>query len=247
MGRRPSSLDALVAQLQQRYGLRAARLATALPQPSPPAVLPTGDASLDVTLPHEGLPRDALTELVGPRSAGVTSQAPAVGELACLLDLGHSFAPTAVAHASVDLAALALARPAGGAEAALTVATLLARRAVGVLVIDSLHAWLALPKGPAALAALRTRLPRLLQASGCALLVLHPLPTGLLPDPAHVGQAALAALTALRLRLAHRGWLRHGPVIVGSRTQVTVLEPPFAEPVASVAIKLTLARGEDQA
>jgi len=36
-------------------------------------------------------------------------------------------------------------------------------------------------------------------------------------------------------------------VIVGSRTQVTVLEPPFAEPVASVAIGLTLAREEDQA
>lgn len=254
MERRTSSLDALVAQLQQRYGLRAARLAAALPQPSAPAVIPTGIAALDAALPYGGLPRDALTELVGPRSAGATSlalatiaQAQASDELACLLDLGHTFAPPAAAHAGVDLAALALARPADGAEAALTVATLLARRAVGVLVVDSLPAWLALPKGPAALAALRTRLPRLLRASGCALVVLHPLPTGLLPDPADVGHAALSQVTALRLRLAHRGWVRHGPVIVGSRTQVTVLEPPFVEPLASVAIELTFARGEDQA
>lgn len=254
MQRRTSSLDGLVASLQQRYGTRAARRGDALPSPPLPAVLPSGFATLDAALPHGGFPRGALTEFVGPRSAGATTlalaliaRAQAAGDLACLLDLGHSFAATAAISAGVELDALVVARPTDGEEAALTVATLLARRAVGLLVVDSLPAWLALPNGPAALAALRTRLPRLLRESGCALIVLHPLPTGLLPDPADVGHSALAPITALRLRLAHQGWLRRGPAIVGSRTQVTLLPPPFTTPLATVAVELAFARGEDQA
>jgi hypothetical protein len=254
MERRTSTLDELLAHLQQRFGTQAARRGAALLAPGPPATIATGFAALDAALPHGGLPRDGLSELVGPRSAGATSlalaviaQAQAAGELACLLDLGRTFAPAAAAQAGVDLAALALARPADGAEAALVVATLLARRAVGVLVIDSLPAWLALPGGPAALASLRTRLPRLLRGSGCVLLVLHPLPTGLLPDPADAGRGALAPLTALRLRLLHRGWLRHGPAITGSRTQIVVQLPPFVETSAAVLVELPFARGEDQA
>jgi recombination protein RecA len=254
MERRLSTLDALVAQLQQRYGSGAARRASTLPVSPIPRGIPTGIQALDDRLPHGGLPRDVLSELVGPRSAGATTlalsvvaRAQAAGELVCMLDINNTFAPTAAAGAGVDLETLAVARPADGAEAALVVATLLARRAVGVLVIDSLPAWLALPGGPAALATLRSRLPRLLRDSGCAVIILHPLPTGLLPDPADVGHGALAPTTALRLRLAHRGWLRHGPAIVGSRTQITLLLPPFTEPFASLEVELRFARGEDQA
>lgn len=254
MERRPSSLDALVASLQQRYGTRAARRGDRLPDPPSPAVIPTGLPALDAALPHGGLPRGALAELVGPRSAGATTlalravaRAQAAGDLACLLDLGRTFAPAAAIGAGVDLGALAVIQPADGAEAALAVATLLGRRAVGALVVDGLPAWLALTSGAQALAAISPRLPRLLNESGCALVVLNPLPTGLLPDPAAPGHTALAHLTALRLRLAHRGWLRHGPAIVGSRTEIAVLPPPFAAPIATVAVELPFARGEDQA
>ena len=86
-----------------------------------------------------------------------------------------------------EAAALADAEQGWGievAEAALVVHTLLTRRAVGVLVVDSLPRWLALPRGAAALAALLRPLPRLLAGSGCMMLVLNPVPTGLLADPA---------------------------------------------------------------
>jgi hypothetical protein len=207
MERPTSTLDALVARLQQRYGSRAAQRGAAVPPPAAPQALATGHAALDAALPHRGLPRGRLTTIHGPRSAGATTlalttiaQAQAAGDPACLLDLTQTFAPVAAAACGVRLADLAVARPVDGDAAALVVATLLARRAVGALVIDSLPAWLALPRGPAALAALLPRLPRLLAASGCALIVLHPFPTGLLPDATAPLHTIPAPLTALRLR-----------------------------------------------
>lgn len=108
MERRTSTLDALVAQLQQQHGSHAARRGDRLPLPTTLAALPTGHPALDGVLPGGGLPRGGLTELVGPRSAGATTlalaviaQAQAAGDLACLLDLSASFAPDAAAARSV--------------------------------------------------------------------------------------------------------------------------------------------------
>jgi hypothetical protein len=115
-----------------------------------------------------------------------------------------------------------------------------------VLVIDSLPRWLALPRGAAALAALLRPLPRLLAGSCCAVLVLNPMPTGLLADPALAPSGSLTPVTALRLRLAHGSWVRRGPTIVGSQTRVTVLTPPFTEPIAHTAVELTFGRGEER-
>jgi hypothetical protein len=85
------------------------------------------------------------------------------------------------------------------------------------------------------------RLPRLLAASGCALIVLHPFPTGLLPDATAPLHTIPAPLTALRLRLAHQDWLRRGPQIVGCRTGVTVLAPPFDHAYATAMVEIHLA------
>lgn len=248
MARPSSTLDALVARLQQRYGSRAAQRGSAVPRPEPPPVVPTGYAALDTVLPHGGIPRGRLTSLRGPRSTGATTlalsviaQAQAAGDLACVLDLSQTFAPAAAAAHGVSLADLAVVRPADGATAALTVATLLARRAVGVLMIDTLPAWLALPRGAAALQRLLPRLETLLTASGTVLLVLHPLPTGLLPDPATPSHQLLAPITALQFTLAHQGWVRRGPHISGSRTRITITTPPFDHPHAQVLLDLPIA------
>lgn len=251
MERRPSPLDDLVAELQQRYGSRAARPGDALPAKEAPALLPTGSPLLDAAL-GGGLPRGRLTELVGPRSAGATTLALSAvaqaqrtsGDLACLLDLQGSFDPVSAQALGVDLAGLVVVRPDDGAVAGLTVHTLLARRVVGALVVDSLPSWLTLPRGPAGLAALLRVLPRLLPATDCALLVLNPLPTGLLPDPAAAPSTTLAPVAALRLRLAPTGWLRRGPDIVGVRSRVAVLRPPFDVPWATLELELPFARPE---
>lgn len=251
----PSPLDDLVAQLQRRYGARAARRGDALPAAGPPPVLPTGHTALDAALPGGGLPRGRLTEVVGPRSAGATTLALTVvaqaqhraGDLACLLDLAGTFDPPSAHALGVDLDALAVLRPADGAVAGLAVHTLLARQAVGVLVVDSLPRWLTLPRGPESLRALLRPLQRLLPPTSCVLLVLNPLPTGLLPDPVAAPAATLAAIAALRLRLAPAGWLRRGQGIVGVRTRVSVLTPPFVGPRATVALDLPLAHPEARA
>ncbi|MDW8391477.1 MAG: hypothetical protein RMK84_15235 [Oscillochloridaceae bacterium] len=253
MERLPSMLDILIADLQRRYGARAARRGSALPSPASLPALATGCPTLDAALPQGGAPRGRLTVIGGPRSAGVNTlafgliaRAQAIGELACILDLQHTFAPAAAAVQGVNLADLALARPADGPAAALTVATLLVRRAVGVLVIDHLATWLALPRGAPALRTLLPRLPRLLAASGCALVVTEPAPTGLLSEPPPPPRALLVPLTSLRLTLALQSWVWHGPRIVGSRTRVTVLAPPFATPLATVTVDLPIAALEDQ-
>ncbi len=252
VGRRTATLDALVEELRRRYGPRAARRGAELPAPERPAGLATGCAALDAALPAGGLPRGALTELSGPRSAGATSlalaairQAQAMGDLACLLDLSHSFAPAAAVW-GMDRHALAIARPATAVEAALVVQTLLARRAVGILVLDSLPYWLARSGGVAALAGLLRRLPRLLAAADCVLLVLNPRPSGLLPDPPQAPLATLAPVAALRLQLANTGWLRHGPAIIGCTARVEVCVPPRAEPAAVVQLELPFAGAEGQ-
>jgi recombination protein RecA len=253
MERHTSSLDDLVDTLRRRYGSRAAARGDRLPPPAQPLTLPTGVPELDAALPGGGLPRGGLTELIAARSAGGTSlamrvvaQAQRGGAWACWLDLGRSFTPGAAQAAGIDLGALAVARPASGAETAVVVRTLLARRAVGALVIDSLPRWAAMEGGAAALGDLLRQLPRLLEGSGCALLALNPLPSGLLPDPACAPGHTLGPVAALRLRLAHAGWLRAGPAIVGCAARIDIRLPPFAEPSAVVAVALGFA-GEERA
>lgn len=71
MERRPSPLDDLVAELQQRYDSRAVRRGDVLPAWESPVLLPTGLSALDTAL-GGGLLRGRLSELVGPRSAGAS-------------------------------------------------------------------------------------------------------------------------------------------------------------------------------
>lgn len=130
MERQTATLAALVEELRRRYGPRAACRGAELPASGQHAGLATGCAALDAALPAGGLPRGAVPGLIGPRSAGATSltlaairQAQALGELACLLDLSHSFAPSAAAARGVDRHALAIAHPATAGEAALVVQT----------------------------------------------------------------------------------------------------------------------------
>jgi len=92
------------------------------------------------------------------------------------------------------------------------------------------------------LAALLSRLPRLLAESGCALLVLNPLQSGFLPDPAAAPAINLTPLAALRLRLTPAGWLRRGPAIIGCVARVTISTPPFATPLTTLTCEMLFAQ-----
>ena len=64
---RQRKLDAVVAQLQLQYGLRAVRKAA--PVPEPIAYLSTAFPDLDTAL-GGGLPRGRITEILGPATSG---------------------------------------------------------------------------------------------------------------------------------------------------------------------------------
>jgi hypothetical protein len=238
-----STLDALVAQLQQRFGTKAAQRGTALCAPSP-ITIPTGFAALDRALPNGGIPRGALTELVGAPTTGVSTlalsivaQAQAQGDRACYLDLGGTFAAECAAHCGVQLASLLLARPATAKEAVEIIATLIARHAVGVLVVDSQRHLLAMPGGAQQLAALMRRL-HAGAPSSCALLILTPPPSDFVPARTMPAPHALVGAAALRLRLSHARWIFQQQFLIGCESSAEILPPPFTDASARVVLSV---------
>jgi recombination protein RecA len=197
-------LHTLVAMAQRRWGVaRVLRFGgEALPEPD---LLPTGVAALDRAL--GGLPRGALTELLGAPTSGMTTLAlaaaahtQAAGALAAWVDIGGTFDPAYAAACGVDLAGLLLARPTSGADALELVEALVASAALGLLVVDAL-AWLAAaPAGSALLAAALRRLTPMLARSPTALVALTALP---IPAGA---SSPLAQPAALRLHVARGAW-----------------------------------------
>src|SRR6185312_8831414 len=92
-----------------------------------PDLVPTGIPPLDAAT--GGLPRGALTEIVGPPSSGRTSllfsvlaQAAARREFCALVDAADAFSPHAAAAAGADLTRLLWVRCAHNAEHALKAA-----------------------------------------------------------------------------------------------------------------------------
>jgi hypothetical protein len=238
-----STLDALVAQLQQQFGTKAAQRGTALRAPRA-ATIPTGFAALDRALPNGGIPRGVLTELVGAPTTGastlvlsIIAQAQAQSDRACYLDLGGTFAAEYAAHCGVQLGALLLARPATAREAVEIIATLIARHAAGVLVVDGLPHLLAMPDGPQQLAALLRRL-RAGAPSSCALLMLNPPPSDFLPARTLPAHHALAGAAALRLRLTHARWIFQQQFLIGCESTVDILPPPFTDASAHVVVSV---------
>ena len=63
-------LESTVAAIQQRYGVRALRVARDLPKVSLPAALSTGFPELDALTGCRGMPLRATTLLTGPATSG---------------------------------------------------------------------------------------------------------------------------------------------------------------------------------
>jgi recombination protein RecA len=211
----------------------------ALPESgAPPTVLPddivpTGFAQLDELLGTGGLPRGASVSLRGVRSSGKTAlalhclaQAQARGGIVAFLDLCRSFDPLEAVARGIDLRWLLVLRPADLAEGWALAATLVAGRAVDLLLVD-------LPGRMRAGhdEALR-RLAAHARRSNVRLIVLEP--AGL-PAPLH---GTLAETVALRLELEQRAWLRAGRDIVGRCVQVNVAKNRFGPPGRTTEIEI---------
>ena len=266
----PPSVQAALASLRERWGGAAPRpgveiegsLAVA-PRPSPATergdlenmpgslpvasdrAIPTGFAALDAILGLGGLPRAATTAIHGEGTSGKTTlalqavaQAQAGGGIVAYLDLARSLDPVEAVTRGVQLQWLVVLTPDSTEQALAMAATLLQDRTVDLLLLD-------LPVRPlegasisaATLAERFGRLAALARRAGVQLLVLEP------PDLPSALTGALTQVSALRLELSRKGWIRLGRDVVGQRIEARVVRDRFGPPGRVAELRILYAEG----
>lgn len=197
--------------------------------PLPLDVVSTGFSLLDAVIGTGGLPREAQATFRGGPSSGKTTlalrciaEAQSRGSICAWLDLAGALDPFEAVCRGVDLEWLVVLRPADPGEGLDLAGSLLAGRAIDLLVVD-LPARLRASGRARAEERLR-RLAARARGSLARLIVLEPrgLPERL--------QEALGGSVGLRLELERRAWIRDGRDVVGQRVEVTVAKNRFGPP-----------------
>jgi len=236
----------------------------------------TGFAELDAILGPGGVPRGMGLAVRGDVSSGRTTlalrlvaEAQAAGSIAAWLDLAGALDPVEAVARGIRPEWLVVLTPGDGEEGLAIAGSLLAGRAVDLLVID-LPARLP-PAAAPALPAARTagkglrghgahggstearfadrlgRLAALARRAGITLVVLEP------PTTAHAGTNATGSLasavgeaTGIRLELARRSWIRLGRDVVGQRTEVIVARNRAGPPGRRATVRILYADGGER-
>jgi recombination protein RecA len=223
-------------------------------------VFSTGFADLDAILGPGGVPRGMGVALRGDASSGRTTlalrlaaAAQAQGAIVAWLDLAAALDPVEVVARGIKPEWLVVLTPADPDEGLSIAGSLLAGRAVDLLVID-------LPgratsrdaKGPGAKGlgagpgrAFIDRLGRLAalaRRAGITLVVLEP------PGAPGTGglAGAIGEATGIRLELARRSWIRLGRDVVGQRTEVIVARNRAGPPGRRATLRILYADGGER-
>jgi len=220
-------------------------------QLDPDRVLSTGFAELDAILGPGGVPRGMGVALRGDLSSGRTTlalrlaaEAQAAGSIVAWLDLAAALDPVEVVARGIKPEWLVVLTPADPDEGLAIAGSLLAGRAVDLLVIDLPgRVW----KGPGvtgrAFADRLGRLAALARRAGITLVVLE-------PPGATQGAGGLAAAvgeaTGIRLELARRSWIRLGRDVVGQRTEVIVARSRAGPPGRRATLEILYADGGER-
>jgi recombination protein RecA len=241
-------LEATVATIQRRWGLKALRRGRPVTTSEEIPHIPTGFAKLDQALAGiGGIPRSRLTELLGAPTSGmatlalkIIATAQAAGDKAAYVDLAATFDPDYAARCEVNLARLLLVRPQSGPEALEIIQALITSQGVGVLVFDAVPHLLADSPNSQTLATALDRLPPLLAKSPCAPIFLTPLHFGDAMSTANYpGGFALPHYATLRLVLEKERWLQKGQDIQGYKARVLVLKNKLGAAGKSASIAIT--------
>jgi recombination protein RecA len=277
-------LTAALATLRSRWGAAAPGLAgerftgevvgalATVPEPAGPArdlepdrdrVLSTGFSELDSILGPGGVPRGMGVSMRGDASSGRTTlalrlaaEAQAAGSIVAWLDLTAALDPVEAVARGIQPEWLVVLTPADPEEGLAIVGSLLAGRAVDLLVIDLSSR---LPKGRSGTAASGAtgarggtearfadrlgRVAALARRAGITLVVLEP-PT----RPSSSGSTgnlagAIGEATGIRLELARRSWIRLGRDVVGQRTEVMVARNRAGPPGRRATLRILYADG----
>jgi recombination protein RecA len=256
-----SNVESALASLRERWGEAAPRWGVAgalavAAQPIPdeaPATAPATDEraissgfrDLDAILGLGGLPRAATTALRGDGTSGKTTlalravaQVQAAGGMAAYLDLGRSLDPVEAAARGVELQWLVVLTPDNLEEALSMAGMLLQDRTVDLLLLDLPPlAGDRIGRRAAVLGERLHRLAALARRAEVQLLVLEP------PNlPASI-ESAVAQVSALRLELSRRAWIRLGRDVVGQRTQVRVSRDRYGPPGGTAEVRILYADG----
>ena len=216
-----------------------------LPAPSDDRAISTGFRALDAILGLGGLPRAATTAIHGEGTSGKTTlalqavaQAQAVGGIVAYLDLARSLDPVEAVTRGVQLEWLVVLTPDSLEEALSMAAMLLQDRTVDLLLLDLPYRPLSGAGLSAAVLAERfDRLAALARRAGVQLLVLEP------PNLPSALAGVLTQVSALRLELSRRAWIRLGGDVVGQRTEVRVARDRFGLPGRAAELRILYAEG----
>ena len=216
-----------------------------LPAPLDDRAISTGFGALDAILGLGGLPRAAATALHGEGTSGKTTlalqavaQAQAVGGIVAYLDLARSLDPVEAVARGVQLEWLVVLTPDSLEEALAMAAMLLQDRTVDLLLLDLPYRPLSGAGLSAAVLAERfNRLAALARRAGVQLLVLEP------PNLPSALSSVLTQVSALRLELSRRAWIRLGRDVVGQRTEVRVSRDRFGPPGRAAELRILYTEG----
>lgn len=236
---RRRKLDAVVAQIQLRYGPRAIRKAERPAAPVPTPHISTAFPQLDAALGIGGLPRGRISEIMGQATSGKVTLAAKVlsaahGEpnaLVAWMDLSGTCDPGYLHRCGLDLERLLIVRPHDGMDALAITLHLVESNTLAALVFDGL-ADLA-PTSREAGAMLEGMLERL-----AALVTLTETVVIFLTEP-HAQSRALAHLATVRLAIQRDRWIVDGWDVRGYEGQVKILKHKLAGAGATVPIRIT--------
>ena len=140
-------LDGVMAQIEKQFGKGAIMRLGQDAGESNIEVLPTGCLSLDLAIGVGGLPRGRIIEIYGPESSGKTTVAlhciaetQKAGGIAAFIDAEHALDPVYAKNLGVNLDELYVSQPDTGEQALDITASLVASKAVDIIVVDSVAA-----------------------------------------------------------------------------------------------------------
>jgi recombination protein RecA len=141
------ALEGVMTQIEKQYGKGAIMRYGQNVEESVIEALPTGCLSLDLAIGIGGLPRGRIIEIYGPESSGKTTvalhaiaEAQKMGGIAAFIDAEHALDPIYAQNLGVNIDELYVSQPDNGEQALDITESLVASKAVDIIVIDSVAA-----------------------------------------------------------------------------------------------------------
>ena len=141
------ALESAMGQIEKQFGKGAImRLGENMANAGVEA-LPTGCLSLDIAIGVGGIPRGRIIEIYGPESSGKTTvalhciaEAQKRGGIAAFVDAEHALDPVYAKNLGVNIDELYVSQPETGEQALSITESLVASKAVDIVVVDSVAA-----------------------------------------------------------------------------------------------------------